>query len=165
MTKESWEKTSGRLRHRQEPRATPVYGCARMQFIYRAGFVISQIFRIVLRQEKDLRNIHWADGGWRTGCNWSKGQWHWEEWQGNVCSCRRKPGGHKFRLHRPARHKVNDVSDIISMDAAVARAATSGTGFLIRIKKRNVSVQRDFDEVFIWIILLKVIFSYHSKCH
>lgn len=48
------------------------------------------------------------------------------------------------RHHRLSGHKVSDVSAIISMDAAVAGAATYGTGFLIRLKMGHVRIKKRF---------------------
>ena len=47
------------------------------------------------------------------------------------------------RHHRLSGHKVSDVS-AISMDAAVAGAATYGTGFLIRLKMGHVRIKKRF---------------------
>ena len=54
------------------------------------------------------------------------------------------PEDTNIRFHRLAGYKVHEVSAIISMDAAVPKAATDGTGFLTGLKTRHVRVKKRF---------------------
>ena len=52
------------------------------------------------------------------------------------------PEDTNIRFHRLAGYKVHEVSARISMDAAVPKAATDGTGFLTGLKTRHVRVKK-----------------------
>ena len=68
----------------------------------------------------------------------------WKDGMGMPAAAAANPEDTNIRFHRFAGYKVHEVSAIISMDAAVPKAATDGTGFLTGLKTGHVRVKKRF---------------------